>query len=82
MRITPNKILSPLLATALALSTLPAGAADSADCKSPKFSDVGWTDITATTAARLGRPARNRTRARNHRAVHPGHLRLHEKRRH
>ena len=51
MRITPNQILSPLLAAAMALSTSPAGAADSADCQSPKFSDVGWTDITATTAA-------------------------------
>ena len=51
MRITPNQILSPLLAAAMALSTSPAGAADSAGCQSPKFSDVGWTDITATTAA-------------------------------
>ena len=47
MRFIPQKILVSLLAATLAL---PAGAAESAACKSPKFSDVGWTDITATTA--------------------------------
>lgn len=47
MRPILEKTLALLLAATL---TLPAGAAESADCKSPKFSDVGWTDITATTA--------------------------------
>ena len=28
-----------------------AGAADPESCKPVRFSDVGWTDITATTAA-------------------------------
>jgi glycine betaine/proline transport system substrate-binding protein len=28
----------------------PARAADPAHCKSPRFSDIGWTDVTATTA--------------------------------
>ena len=51
MRLVPNQIVSPLLAATLALSVAPAGAAESAACKSPKFSDVGWTDITATTAS-------------------------------
>ena len=47
MRFIPQKVLAALLTATL---TLPAGAAESAACKSPKFSDVGWTDITATTA--------------------------------
>ncbi len=40
-------------ATALALSSLagPAFATDPASCKEVNFADVGWTDITATTAA-------------------------------
>ncbi|MGH6945726.1 MAG: choline ABC transporter substrate-binding protein [Kiloniellales bacterium] len=37
-------------ATALLLSGA-ASAADPASCKTVRFSDVGWTDITATTAA-------------------------------
>jgi glycine betaine/proline transport system substrate-binding protein len=43
------------MTTTLALAaTLAAGAAQAADpaaCKTVRFSDVGWTDITATTAA-------------------------------
>jgi glycine betaine/proline transport system substrate-binding protein len=35
----------------LGLLAAPAQAADPAACKVVKFSDVGWTDITATTAA-------------------------------
>ncbi|SIS67650.1 choline ABC transporter substrate-binding protein [Phaeovulum vinaykumarii] len=38
---------TPLLAAALTLTALPA----LADCDTVVFSDVGWTDITATTAA-------------------------------
>lgn len=39
-------------ATALAamLASQAAGAADPASCKNVRFSDVGWTDITSTTA--------------------------------
>jgi glycine betaine/proline transport system substrate-binding protein len=35
---------------ALAVSTGGAGAAEPESCKAVRFSDVGWTDITATTA--------------------------------
>ncbi len=46
-----RKPLYFLLAAGLAsLSALPVHAAEQASCKEPKFSDVGWTDITATTA--------------------------------
>jgi glycine betaine/proline transport system substrate-binding protein len=41
------------LATAALLASMTAGsalAADAAACKTVRFSDVGWTDITATTA--------------------------------
>ncbi|WP_454289519.1 choline ABC transporter substrate-binding protein [Rhizobium arsenicireducens] len=34
----------------LALSTAPAMAAEAESCSTVRFSDVGWTDITATTA--------------------------------
>ncbi|MEQ8395156.1 choline ABC transporter substrate-binding protein [Thalassobaculum sp.] len=37
--------------TAVVLTTAPALAADPASCQKVTFSDVGWTDITATTAA-------------------------------
>jgi glycine betaine/proline transport system substrate-binding protein len=41
-----------MFAAALAaLATAPALAQVSEDCRSVRFSDVGWTDITATTAA-------------------------------
>jgi len=39
-----------LLGLAVALSSGAAFAADPASCKTVRFSDVGWTDITATTA--------------------------------
>ena len=48
MRLIPQKILALIVSATLAA---PAAAADPASCRSPKFSDVGWTDITATTAA-------------------------------
>ncbi|MBP5857829.1 choline ABC transporter substrate-binding protein [Marivibrio halodurans] len=39
------------VALAAVLSAGTAGAAIAQDCEAPRFSDVGWTDITATTAA-------------------------------
>ena len=39
---------------ATTLLALPAWAADPADCKKIVFSDVGWSDITATTALATG----------------------------
>ena len=47
-----NTTRTMALAMALGASTfaLPALAADDAKCKAVRFSDVGWTDITATTA--------------------------------
>ena len=45
-----NKIAGAL-ALASALVSSAAFAADPASCKTVRFSDVGWTDITATTAA-------------------------------
>ena len=47
MRFIARNILTALLAASLAA---PAWTTESASCKSPRFSDVGWTDITATTA--------------------------------
>ncbi len=38
-------------AALIAATSLPALAADPASCQTVRFSDVGWTDITATTAA-------------------------------
>ncbi len=40
-----------LTAAAIAAFATPAMAAEPASCKTVRFSDVGWTDITATTAA-------------------------------
>ncbi len=40
-----------LTATAMPLMMQPAAATDPAECQTVRFSDVGWTDITATTAA-------------------------------
>lgn len=42
---------STLSAFVILAGTSAAGAADPASCKIVRFSDVGWTDITATTAA-------------------------------
>ncbi|SEO58030.1 glycine betaine/proline transport system substrate-binding protein [Methylobacterium sp. ap11] len=44
-----RNILARALLGASLLAT-PAAAADPASCKAVRFSDVGWTDITATTA--------------------------------
>ena len=38
------------LALACCLVALPAGASEPESCRTVRFSDVGWTDITATTA--------------------------------
>ena len=48
MRLIARNILTALVSATL---ILPAWSAEPESCKSPKFSDVGWTDITATTAA-------------------------------
>ena len=46
-----KQTLIPILAVALlAGAAAPALAADPASCKAVRFSDVGWTDITATTS--------------------------------
>ncbi|MBI1385556.1 MAG: choline ABC transporter substrate-binding protein [Rhizobiales bacterium] len=37
--------------TAVSISAAPALASEPASCKTVRFADVGWTDITATTAA-------------------------------
>lgn len=42
------KKIAKIMMLAVAVGTLPAQAAD---CNTVRFSDVGWTDITATTAA-------------------------------
>ena len=39
------------LALAFVACALPANAADPASCRAVRFADVGWTDITATTAS-------------------------------
>ena len=46
---TLKAVLGTAAALGLAMSA-PASAADSEACKTVRFSDVGWTDITATTA--------------------------------
>ena len=43
-------VLPAILAAALPFAAIEAEAADPAACKTVKFADVGWTDITATTA--------------------------------
>lgn len=44
-------IQSLVLFGSIAIGIAPVSAADPMSCKSVRFSDVGWTDITATTAA-------------------------------
>ncbi|KAA3623439.1 MAG: choline ABC transporter substrate-binding protein [Proteobacteria bacterium] len=44
-------LTSSLVAATIALASGAALAADPQSCESVRFSDVGWTDITATTAA-------------------------------
>ncbi|MFB9222141.1 choline ABC transporter substrate-binding protein [Paracoccus cavernae] len=43
-------VRSTMLAAAVAMLAMPAFAAEPESCKDIVFSDVGWTDITATTA--------------------------------
>lgn len=50
---TKGKLLGTMIAAAalgVAASTISAHAADPESCSTVRFSDVGWTDITATTA--------------------------------
>lgn len=49
MNMTPAGLAAVAL-TAASLLAGPAAAADPAECQNVVFSDVGWTDITATTA--------------------------------
>ena len=53
MPISIGKILlsASFLAVTIAFGATGAQAGDPASCKNVRFSDVGWTDITATTAA-------------------------------
>jgi glycine betaine/proline transport system substrate-binding protein len=44
------KIASSLLLAASLFASLPALAAEPASCRNVRFADVGWTDITVTTA--------------------------------
>ncbi len=44
------KATSSLLLAAALLASLPAQAAEPASCRNVRFADVGWTDITVTTA--------------------------------
>jgi glycine betaine/proline transport system substrate-binding protein len=49
---TVNKLTKSIVALSCALSLAALSApASAADCRTVRFSDVGWTDITATTAA-------------------------------
>jgi glycine betaine/proline transport system substrate-binding protein len=48
---TPAHCAAIFLAVGLSTAATMAQAADPASCKAVRFSDVGWTDITATTAA-------------------------------
>jgi glycine betaine/proline transport system substrate-binding protein len=47
---TMNVVRAAWLATALALPLSNAGAVEPAECRSVRFADIGWTDITATTS--------------------------------
>jgi len=49
--LSKNSICSAIVGTALLGLAGPAMAGDPASCKAVNLSDVGWTDITATTAA-------------------------------
>ncbi len=45
-----QRIFAAGLIVAMTAGSLPAWSAESASCATPRFSDVGWTDISATTA--------------------------------
>ena len=49
-RITTGTAAALALVAALAAGSLPARAEEPEACATPRFSDVGWTDISATTA--------------------------------
>ncbi|MCP4188104.1 MAG: glycine/betaine ABC transporter substrate-binding protein, partial [Gammaproteobacteria bacterium] len=49
--VNKNYISSIIVSAALLGLAAPVSAADPASCKAVNMSDVGWTDITATTAA-------------------------------
>jgi len=51
IRLTRTLPLAAALAGLAVLAAGPAAAAEPESCKTVRFSDVGWTDITATTAA-------------------------------
>ena len=51
MRILKTLALTAALSTSLAVSVSTSALAEDASCSTVTFSDVGWTDITATTAA-------------------------------
>ena len=49
---------------------------DPPSCRNVRFSDVGWTDVTSTTALTAELLRKHRLHADDHRAVGAGHLRL------
>jgi len=51
IRLPARRLTALAAASVLALSTAPALAQVPDACRAPVFADVGWTDITATTAA-------------------------------
>ncbi len=50
MKIKFHRLTIATAAAVLALGTVPAMAAEAESCSAVRFSDVGWTDITSTTA--------------------------------
>jgi hypothetical protein len=72
------KILAAGLGMAALLSTTAAFAADAESCKKVRLSDVGWTDIQATTGVASVLLDRARLRAGSDRAVGAGDLCLAE----
>jgi glycine betaine/proline transport system substrate-binding protein len=49
-KVAPIMIMPRLLLSTLLLASVASYAAEPAACKTVRFSDVGWTDVTATTA--------------------------------
>ena len=49
-----SKAVSALAAMAVVLAAAAAQAAEPAACRTVRFSDIGWTDVTATTALTAG----------------------------
>ena len=73
--------MAAAVAAVLVLWAASAQAADPDSCKTVRFSDVGWTDITATTAV-TSRVLRPRLRAEGRGAVGAGHLHVDEEQGH